>query len=95
MWSGAATTAGTYPFEVRACFEPDAFDEVPTEDTTAEPVSAEGRARRGLEAAVRADAPEVLCVGTLDAEITVVPAAPATVVAVAASPVRSSARFTG
>ena len=94
VWSGAATQAGTYPFEVRACFEPDAFDEVPVEDATVEPVSAEGRARRGLEAAVRADAPEVLCVGTLDAEITVVPAAAPTS-APAATPVRSSARFTG
>lgn len=73
-WSGAATTPGTYTFEVRLCFDQRAF------------VTA-GRARPTPQAF-----PDVLCYGTLDAEVVVLGTS---TTAPPASPVRTDARFAG
>jgi hypothetical protein len=82
-WSGAATTPGTYAFDVRVCFDGDVLF---------------GTAMTGR--AVRRPAPrafpDVLCLGTLDAQVVVEAVAvtpPGT--AGPATPVRTTARFTG
>lgn len=104
-WTGAATTPGVYPFEVRLCEDLGAFDDffddllgegVEMDEVDPEALKAGGElrdrvARRSLSrAAARADEEDLFCVGTLDAEITVVAA-----VAPAAVPVRAPARLTG
>lgn len=73
-WSGAATTPGTYTFEVRLCFDQRAF------------VTA-GRARPTPQAF-----PDVLCYGTLDAQVVVLGTSDT---APPATPVRTDARFAG
>lgn len=102
-WTGAATTPGVYPFEVRLCEDLGAFEDLDLDDDVAfeddvdpETLKAGDElrdrvARRSLSrAAARADEQDLFCVGTLSAEITVVAAT-----APAAVPVTTTARFTG
>ncbi len=102
-WTGAATTPGTYPFQVRFC------EDVSADRSTSglHVVDASGRedlgaraARRG-RAGSRADAADLSCFGTADVSVTVLagaeaaPAPGTTGPAPAAQPISTAARFTG
>jgi hypothetical protein len=81
-WTGAATTAGTYRFDVRLCVDQTAF---------ASEVGARAARIRPLPRAF----PDVLCLGTVDVVIEVEADAVTPPPAGPAAPVRTEARFTG
>lgn len=81
VWAGAATTPGTYPFDVRLCLDQG--------DLTFE-AGKQGGVRRPVPRAF----PAVICFGYVDVEIVVEAVAPSTN-APAAQPVTAPARFAG
>lgn len=88
-WTGAATTAGTYDFDVRLCFDQSSFAFAGRPTTAAE--RAMGRRQ------VRAF-PNVICFGYVDVQIVVdapPPPPPPTTSAPPATPVNAPARFAG
>ena len=102
VWAGAATTPGTYPFQVRFCQDPSAFRRDARLHVVDATGSVDGRARAALvgRAGARADEADRFCLGTADVEVTVRAAtdeAPAGVTgpARAAQPISTAALFTG
>ena len=81
VWGGAATTPGTYAFDVRICLDQTSF-------TFA--AGRQGGQRRPVPRAF----PDVICFGQVDVQIVVRPVAPPST-APPARPVRTTARFAG
>jgi hypothetical protein len=80
-WGGAATTPGTYAFDVRICLDQTAFSIA---------AGRQGGLRRPLPRAF----PDVICFGQVDVQIVVLPVDPPSATP-PAQPVRTTARFAG